>query len=134
LEETSKAQKQEKAPKKENKNNSTEKFKKAIAKQNLAEEKEAENNLTVEPIAEPVKEEINVEDQKPQERKLILKRSASNESSSSKTVVDTDAQNILIVPDNDIKTEFQESEPDYNTGESEPKIEKRIKIKERRFV
>jgi transcription termination factor Rho len=82
IDETSKAQKQDKAPKKENKNNSTEKFKKAIAKQNLAEEKAVENNIITEETIEPVNKDNVVtvsEDPKPQERKLILKRNPATE-------------------------------------------------------
>ena len=132
IDETSKAQKQDKAPKKENKNNSTEKFKKAIAKQNLAEEKAVENNIITEETIEPVNKDNVVtvsEDPKPQERKLILKRNPATENNSSKAVVDTDAQNLMLTPDSEIKTDFAEVQPEFSGTEVEPKIEKEPKSK-----
>ncbi|MDD3686605.1 MAG: transcription termination factor Rho [Bacteroidales bacterium] len=132
IDETSKAQKQDKAPKKENKNNSTEKFKKAIAKQNLAEEKAVENNIITEETIEPVNKDNVVtvsEDPKPQERKLILKRNPATENNSSKAVVDTDAQNLMLTPDSEIKTDFAEAQPEFSGTEVEPKIEKEPKSK-----
>jgi transcription termination factor Rho len=123
-------QKQEKVSKKENKNSSTEKFKKAIAKQTLAEEKDSEINIAPVVTSESINLENTVaEESKPQERKLILKRNSTPENNNQKAVVDTDAQNLLLTPDTEVKTEFTEVQPDFLAPETEPKIEKESKSK-----
>jgi transcription termination factor Rho len=121
--------KQEKGTKKETKNNSTEQFKKAVAKQKLAEEKEAEKLLVTETVEEPLIEDTKTENEKRLERKLILKKNAIQESNNQKAVVDTDAQNLLITPDAEIKAEYSEAQAEYSNTDTEPKIEKESKQK-----
>jgi transcription termination factor Rho len=121
--------KQEKATKKESKNNSTEQFKKAVAKQKLAEDKEAEKLATTEIAVESVIEDTQTENEKRQERKLILKKNAALESNAPKAVVDIEAQNLLTTPDSEVKVEFTEAQAEYSNTDTEPKIEKESKSK-----
>lgn len=121
--------KQEKVTKKESKNNSTEQFKKAVAKQKLAEDKEAEKIATTEIAVESAIEDTKTENEKRQERKLILKKNAALENNTPKAVVDTEAQNLLTTPDSEIKVEFTEAQAEYSNTDPEPKIEKETKLK-----